>query len=461
IVVESSSQLVVNSPLIVDSLTFKAGITGTFSALLDNGITANKVRFLKTLNPSKWFFMSFPCNVDIAKIKRTDGAALIYNDDIFIKYYDGSNRSNGNYGANWLMMASNGTLLANHGYIIGLKDGLGDVELEFPLEPTLVATAESQRTVQVDGNQGTSLKTTDKGWNLVGQPYLSKFTGGNASNVNYMLFSDGGTTYTTYSKLVGGLPVIDPFAAYFIQVGEDANLPYIFGGGRQLAPSLVTTNFSDIVQINVTTATGTDNTNLIMDNDQSTAYQIGLDMEKWIGTGTAKPQVYTILGGINYSFNALPMSSVSNLLIGIYTQVAGSTTISVDATQSASLSKLLLTDNGVSPATITDLLTSNYSFTANAGTNNTRFAITAQRITTENNLIGNELDELGISMINDGLVLANLSPSTTVRVYDALGRLVVSKTANSNVMEIKLNAKGIYTIQLQSGTKSWTRKVVM
>ncbi|MEI8087058.1 MAG: T9SS type A sorting domain-containing protein, partial [Paludibacter sp.] len=152
--------------------------------------------------------------------------------------------------------------------------------------------------------------------------------------------------------------------------------------------------------------------------------------------------------------------SVNNLPVGIYTQTAGSTTISVDATKASSLSKLLLTDNGTSPATVTDLLVSNYTFTAAAGTSNTRFAITAQRIATDNNLIGIENSEVGISIVNGGLVLANVANNASVRVFDALGRMVVSKTATSNMMEIKLNARGIYTVQLQSGSSISTRKVI-
>ncbi|MEI8204257.1 MAG: T9SS type A sorting domain-containing protein, partial [Bacteroidota bacterium] len=183
------------------------------------------------------------------------------------------------------------------------------------------------------------------------------------------------------------------------------------------------------------------------------------DMEKWIGTGTDKPQLYSTLGNVNYAFNALPLNSVNNLPLGFYTQTAGSTTISVDATKASSLSKLLLTDNGVNPATVTDLLTSNYTFTAAAGTNNTRFAITAQRIATTN-VIDAEVDAPKLSIINYQLLIESLSPNSTVRVYDALGRMVVSKNATSNVMEIKLNARGIYTVQLQNGTNISTRKVI-
>ncbi|MEI7502950.1 MAG: T9SS type A sorting domain-containing protein, partial [Paludibacter sp.] len=149
-----------------------------------------------------------------------------------------------------------------------------------------------------------------------------------------------------------------------------------------------------------------------------------------------------------------------NLPLAIYTKTTGSSTISVDASKAKSLSKLLLTDNGTSPATVTDLLLSNYTFTAAAGTNNSRFAITAQRISTYNLVNNTDVDAPKLSIVNCQLSIDNLSPNSTVRVYDALGRMVISKTANSNVMEIKLNARGIYTVQLQNGTTISTRKVI-
>jgi hypothetical protein len=195
-----------------------------------------------------------------------------------------------------------------------------------------------------------------------------------------------------------------------------------------------------------------------MDNDQTTDYQIGQDFEKWIGTGTSKPQIYTSLGGINYAFNALPMNSVNNLPIGIYNKNAGRTTLSVNATKAPSLSKLLLLDK--TTGITTDLLTSNYSFDATAGTDNTRFVITAQRVAT-NNLISSKLDESQLIVNDSKLVFTNLNADATVRVYDALGRIVANKAVKSNNLEIKLGVKGLYSIQVQSGTKIWTKKVVL
>jgi hypothetical protein len=114
---------------------------------------------------------------------------------------------------------------------------------------------------------------------------------------------------------------------------------------------------------------------------------------------------------------------------------------------------------GTSGITITPILAglsaANYSFTAVDGT------ITISPITgIDNTLKGNNLNGVGMLMVNGNLTILNISPLSTVRVFDALGRMVISKTATSNVMDIKLNTRGIYTVQIQNGTSISTRKVI-
>ena len=73
----------------------------------------------------------------------------------------------------------------------------------------------------------------------------------------------------------------------------------------------------------------------------------------------------------------------------------------------------------------------------------------------------NEVSEqYKLSVIDSKLVIGNLKPETVVRVCDVLGRMVVNKTANSNSMEVKLNAHGVYILQLQVGTEISTRKFI-
>ena len=104
---------------------------------------------------------------------------------------------------------------------------------------------------------------------------------------------------------------------------------------------------------------------------------------------------------------------------------------------------------------VTGLSATNYSFTAVDGT------ITISTVTNIDNILkANGLNTVGMSIVNGNLTMVNILPLSTVRVFDGLGRKVVNKIANGSVMEIKLNARGIYTIQLQSGTSIFTRKII-
>ncbi|MEI7503069.1 MAG: T9SS type A sorting domain-containing protein, partial [Paludibacter sp.] len=449
--------------------------TTSFSANIGSGTLAvgGDIKYLKTIDDQKWYFISLPSDVQISTISGNPALGAL-GTDWFIKYYDGEQRGiSGVTFVNWKMITPTMTattypkLNKYQGYIIGLLSGSS--EITFTLDKSILSTEASSRNIPVAANNAGVISPTHHGWNLIGQPYLSQYIGKDGSNVSnttgataYNIYmSDGTSTYTPYTQAT--IPDINPMSAYFIQASNElaeSGITFGLAGRRQLAPAMVTTDLSDVLKLNFTSTTGTDYTLLTMDNSHTTAYEIGYDLEKWIGTGTSKPQVYTVLGGINYAFNALPMSSVVNLPLAIYTQTTGSTTISVDASKAQSLSKLLLTDNEVTPVSVTDLLVSNYTFTAAAGTNNSRFAITAQRITTDNNVIGNEKDETQFIINNSQLTIRNLARNTTVRVYDALGRMIIRNNAASNTIEIKLNVRGVYTVQLQSGTTISNRKVI-
>lgn len=459
VTVESGGKLNTTAPLTVGTVTYKAGKDGTsFSSKLEADITATTVRFLKTIDDTKWYFLSFPCNVTVANITKSDASSLgTLGTDWFIKYYDGNKRSidGTSNGSNWISFTG-ATLSANQGYIVGLKTSTLDTEILFPLTTDIVKT-ETAKTIPVLSYSTGTAGTNNLGWNLVGQPYLSKYAAQGNSNAPFMILSDGVSTYTTYSS--ASLPIINPFDAYFVQANaglESSGLTFTLAG-RQSVPASVAVNTSDNVQLNVTTSTGADNTYLIMADDQTTSYQIGQDMEKWIGTGTDKPQIYTVLDGINYAFNALPMNSVVNLSVGFYTKSAGSATISVNASQAPGLSKLILTDNVT--GTSTDLLTSDYNFTATAGTDNARFILTAKGIMTKNITQTESNGPIVVSM-NEKLVLNNLSVNSTIRIYDAIGRMVMNKVANDSSLDIPLSGVGMYIIQIKADAKNWVIKYV-
>jgi len=474
IIIEPGAKLnLSNNILSVTDLIIKANKTTSASVSVTSAmLISGTVRLLKTLDNTKWYFMSFPSDVAVNEITQVGGTDLIFGTNWWIKYYDGGSRIQ-NLGAesNWKTMTAGQTLEANKGYIIGLDNtltGVGDYVLSFPLNKNLLQTAELAKTVSVlaygegltdnKNTFGNIVAENHKGWNLVGVPYLSNFAGSGIGAAYLTLRKADGSTYEQKANTAVGRD-INPFEAFFIQAstaGTGTDLSFALAN-RQLARSMVTDDLSDRVQLNLSNATGTDNTNLIMDNDQSTTYEINQDLEKWLSIGTDIPQIYTLLNGIKYAFNALPINSVHNLPVGIYTKTNGSATISLNATNAPGLSSLLLKDNTTGNST--DLMISDYNFTASAGTDNTRFVITVQSVTTQNTV---ETEKSGPTLrsMNGNLWINDLSVKSNVRVYDTTGRLIANEIAITDSLEIPLSLTGIYIIQIESGSKIWIRKYV-
>jgi autotransporter-associated beta strand protein len=467
--IESGGKLVLSSTntlTVTGNVVFKSDLTTSFSANIGNGSLAitGTVKYLKTMNNAQWYFMSFPCDVAVNNITFTEAGTYTLGTDYFIKYYDGAQRIE-NLGAttNWTNVLAGQTLEANKGYIIGLANTIGGtLEMNFPLVKATVQSEVARYVTVVaygDGVTtnllGNAVGANHKGWNLVGNPYLSKFTG-NQIGVNYVTQYDG-TVYNTYANT--DVATLDPFTSYFVQADATmaSNSILYNTAGRQTVSSSIKNDSIDKVRLYFTTSTGVDNTNLIIDKTQSADYKIGQDMEKWITKGTSKPQCYTFINGINYAFNALPLERVDDLPLGLYTSNTGNATLSADAKQSTNLAQLILTDtyNG----TKTDLLTSDYIFTANAGTTNNRFFVSARTFSTGEKV----MDENGLifSIRQGNLLITNIKSDTRVFVYDVLGHLKVSKISNGTSVEVALQNKGIFVVHLTDGIKTIVRKVVI
>lgn len=450
---------------VLGNVVFKGTDAASFSANLGSSGMAvtGTVSYQKTMDDTKWYFISFPCNVTIDDISKYSGTGTFQrNVDWFLKYYDGDSRTtNLGTSSNWKTV-TDATLTAYKGYIFGLKTGNTPYVVSFPLTNAIVASEGARSIPVVAHGSALSIAESHKGWNLVGQPYLSKYNG-TGSNLNYMVLFEGGSYYSTYANT--DVTSLDPFTAYFVQAGTSlagTGVTFALDNGagtnyRLLAPSSVGMNASNRVKINFTTPTGTDNANLILADSQNAVYQIGEDMEKWVTTGTDKPQIYTLLDGIKYAYNALPVADVQNLPLAIYTNTTGNSTISADGSMASGLSQLLLSDNFT--GTTTDLLTSDYNFTASAGSNTTRFSISARGVATNSAISKPCADDPILSIVDGKLKLTNFKAETVVRVYDAMGHLVAQRLCNS-ITEIALPKAGVYAVQLNCGTQNWIRKVV-
>jgi len=218
--------------------------------------------------------------------------------------------------------------------------------------------------------------------------------------------------------------------------------------GRLLLPASVRNETTDRVKIVYQSPTGTDETTLILDDEQTAAYEIGEDLEKWVGTGTPKPQVYTVNGGINYAFNALSYAEAQNLPLAVYTKTSGNHTFHADALQAAGLSQLTLTDKTAGKTV--DLLTSDYTYSTTAGTNTSRFLISAKKVISST--LPEEKENGIIAFSAYGKIVVNgLPENTTVRLYDTMGRLVAfNPSTQSDKIEIPIAVAGVYQVVVES-----------
>jgi len=186
---------------VTGDLTLKADKTSVPSVSVTGAMNVSgNLKLLKAIDNTKWYFMSFPCDVSIDDITQISGSGTLgtIGTNWWIKYYDGASRAT-NYGlsSNWKQKNAGETLKANQGYIIGLDNSLtGDYVLSFPLNKSLVTSAESSKTVTIDAyGEGTSTPANSVGWNLVGIPYLSKFAG-NGVGATYLTFLQRDYLYT-------------------------------------------------------------------------------------------------------------------------------------------------------------------------------------------------------------------------------------------------------------------------
>lgn len=462
--VEPNAKLDLSTNLLtVTDLVLEAGKSTAPSLSVTHFMSVTgTMKLQKTVDNTMWYFVSFPCDVTVNSIAQVSGSGTVNTASLgtnwWIRYYDGSSRaSNLGVSTNWKDMTAGQTLTAKKGYIIGLDNTLaGDYVLSFPLNTILVSSAETTKTATVGLYGEGSVAASHVGWNLVGIPYLSKFDGAGVG-ANYLTIFNG-SSYDQFAKASVGR-YLNPFESFFIQASLNGTTTALSfsTASRQLAPSLVDIDTSDKLQLNLTNTTGTDYTNLIIDESHSSAYEVNQDLGKWLTTGTTKPQIYTLLDGVNYAFNALPLESVRNLPLGIYSNVTGFTTISADVTQASCVSQLLLTDND--NGSITDLLTTNYTFTSKTGTDNTRFTITAERVATEKAL--DALDaKITMSILNGKLLVRNLPEKAVLQVNDLLGRMLINKVNCGGSLEMTLPKNGIYTVNVQVLGKCVVRRLI-
>ncbi|HPW89908.1 MAG TPA: hypothetical protein PLJ40_00625 [Paludibacteraceae bacterium] len=382
-------------------------------------------------------------------IKLSNGKPIgIYGTDWIIREYNGLQRGTAPQTNNWRSLAITDSLIAGKGYIIALGNNV-ECEIQFPgylrstdqlIESTYQVTAYGCEP------EYDAIKPNNKGWNLIGIPSISSLYSNstitvNGNNIQYITApNDDGRTYK--QKKVNEY-TFDPFRCFFVQVNTTGNLNFATNGVIEAPRKAAATRISNEIRLTVTGKNGSDYTEIILGDNQTTDYTIGHDLEKMYAAATI-PQVYSKMNGYRLAFNALPISDAFYIPLGFYAPVTG--TYTIDATNNSEYGVYLI-DNITGETT--NLAQTPYRFEANKGLTETRFAISVeQRIATTIKPTTNGQQPIALMSTGGILKLQNLPIGASIQISDAIGRVVYTARTQSEILNVTLPVQGVYNIKL-------------
>jgi hypothetical protein len=464
----------------------------------------------KRIDSKNWYCFSLPYACNLAAVRQLNGKSLgEYNKDWWIQYYDGAERAEkgtwneagtGYNGASyWKTFAGTETLEANVAYLIGIG-GINESTVRYKTiyfppaeqEGTYTENSPDVKQVAVKAHVGASVSAgheNDRGWNFIGNPYISIFNqSGNSNGVNSadkLFFGHwNGTDYDTKSKIYVNVPdgkgkyvqneassiQLYPFKGYFIQVAGDADTELNFAKGQrvlQVAEAPSSELHADVI-LQITDAAGnSDVTGILVDEDYTDSYEVARDLTKMGSTTQDGPQLWTyITDGTRQrlAFNALPAASAKRIPLSIYAPKAGDYTLSINQMQS-DLSGVTAVTLYYGETAVANLLDGDFTITTNRRATDNGYSITVERVAQITTPINNNLSDAAapIVVLNNGQVsVEQLPASGNLMVVDAVGRQIWSHALDgSATCSLQYLPAGVYMIVVDGNNQRYLLRTIV
>lgn len=341
----------------------------------------------------RWHFFSLPYDVKVADIvsTNTDGKVV----QKAVRYYDGANRATVGGTGSWKNFEADAVIPAGTGFIMQTNYAAWNLCPSFnETKQNMVATTEYVKTLDVNDSETAS----NKGWNLVGNPWQCFF------NNHYLNFTGPITVWDTYNKTYVAYSIIDddyairPNEAFFVQCPDAEHNTIGFPKeGRQLTAEIVNqnpvqanaraaqTDVRRLVDVVISDGEHQDQTRVVLNDGASMDYELTCDASKMMSMDGSVPQIFTLGNeGTSYSINERPVGD-GTVVLGFYAGKAGEYTIKLsrNGAEAVTLIDLQTGDE-------TDLVNYEYTFTADAGTVNSRFVLNFSPVVTGINAIESE-----------------------------------------------------------------------
>lgn len=366
-----------------------------------------------------------------------------------LKEYDAAARATG---ANkpWVDVqtsAGNPTIYAGKGYILGVDPR--------SYEGNFTITFTSVNSENASNNQGYSTKINNYtseyptlannhvvGTGLFETPSGLNFSNNEYSTVFFAVRAEAGSE-SYYNYYDNDFSVLSPYKSFFMQYGGE----YTFktSAARQNAPAAIA-NTTERYQLNINSDNYNDKTVIFMAENGTEGYTAGQDffyMTKTADGGTIGYQFYSIDGEEPLSYNHRKNEN-QVIQLGGRVKKAGEYTISLEG-ENINAQSVMLVDT-LTGETV-DLLIDNYTFTTEKGSIDKRFILTftfAPQTTVD--IFTPTANQIIVFGNAQNCTIDNLVIGETIMIFDAMGRMIYNKTANSETINIALPT-GTYIVR--------------
>lgn len=430
----------------------------THNTLINNAsMRADSICVWMEIKNDEWSFISFPFDVKVSDIKPAHK-----NTNYVIRKYSGKERAEGNFAETWQGMTADSILHAGEGYIwqsscyddsgTKLNTSAFYVSAQNNVNKNLIF-ASDDRTITLDEYQ--SEFSHNRSWNFIGNPYPSYY------DTRFMDFTAPITVWNMYNDSYYAYSPVDdefilrPGEAFFVQRPVDSGTITFNADGRQVnrevrdlfasetKAQLFNPTLRQVFNLTLSDGEMTDRTRFVINPDAACDYEMSSDANKFMSSDASVPQLYTMEGKVQFAINERPMGD-GVVMLGAYFGHKGIYTIALN-TKVEGMSVVLVDKlNGKE----TDLMSEEYTFSAEQGTVDNRFEIHVRTL-------GDQGDATGVEAVNGQVVvkgdngqIAVESPAhASIIVYTVDGVRIASATASSATFDVE---PGVYMVKVQN-----------